>query len=155
MWIPPEIKDPVLLHHPTRKSVGYFGAVRLRDGKFLAIQEPNQFDAKTTWSFYRQLRRVSRRSGRRVVVIVDNARFHHARMHQEWRELQALDFQLLFLPPYSPDLNPIERIWKLVRRLCLHNRYFPTLGLVTETVENQFSQWRVASQTLVKLCAVS
>ena len=155
MWIPPEIKDPVLLHHPTRKSVGYFGAVRLRDGKFLAIQEPNQFDAKTTWSFYRQLRRVSRRSGRRVVVIVDNARFHHARMHREWRELQVPDFQLLFLPPYSPDLNPIERIWKLVRRLCLHNRYFPTLGLVTETVETQFSQWRVASQTLVKLCAVS
>jgi len=34
MWVPPETKDPVLLHHPTRRSVGYFGAVRLRDGKF-------------------------------------------------------------------------------------------------------------------------
>ena len=33
MWIPPEVDDPVVLHHPTRKSVGYFGAVRLRDGK--------------------------------------------------------------------------------------------------------------------------
>jgi len=32
MWIPPETKDPVLLHAPTRRSVGYFGAVRLRDG---------------------------------------------------------------------------------------------------------------------------
>ena len=32
MWVPPEVKDPVLQHHPTRKSVGYFGAVRLRDG---------------------------------------------------------------------------------------------------------------------------
>jgi hypothetical protein len=31
MWIPPETKDPILLHHPTRRSVGYFGAVRLRD----------------------------------------------------------------------------------------------------------------------------
>lgn len=155
MWIPPEVKDPVLLHHPTRKSVGYFGAVRLRDGKFLAIQEPKQFDAKTTWSFYRQLRKVSRRSGRRVVVIVDNARFHHARMHREWREAQEPDFQLLFLPPYSPDLNPIERIWKLVRRLCLHNRYFPKLELVAETVECQFAQWRIASPTLTKLCKVA
>src|SRR5580692_10565102 len=35
MWIPPEIKDPVLLHAPTRKSVGYFGGVRLRDGRFV------------------------------------------------------------------------------------------------------------------------
>jgi len=28
LWLPPETKDPVLLHHPTRRSVGYFGAVR-------------------------------------------------------------------------------------------------------------------------------
>jgi len=32
MWVPPEIKDPIVYHHPTRKSVGYFAAVRLRDG---------------------------------------------------------------------------------------------------------------------------
>jgi hypothetical protein len=32
MWIPPEVKEPVLLHHPTGAGVGYYGAVRLRDG---------------------------------------------------------------------------------------------------------------------------
>jgi hypothetical protein len=45
MWVPPEMKDPVLLHHPTRKSVGYFGAVRLRDGKFCFSREEGKFDA--------------------------------------------------------------------------------------------------------------
>ena len=39
MWIPPECKDPVVLHHPTRKSVGYFGAVRLGDGKLVYQRE--------------------------------------------------------------------------------------------------------------------
>ncbi len=39
MWVPAELKDPILLHAPTRKSVGYFGAVRLRDGKLLTRQE--------------------------------------------------------------------------------------------------------------------
>jgi len=39
MWIPPEEKNPILLHHPTRKSVGYFGTVRLRDGKFVYQRE--------------------------------------------------------------------------------------------------------------------
>ena len=43
MWVPPEVKDPVLQHHPTRKSVGYFGAVRLRDGKFIFARELNRF----------------------------------------------------------------------------------------------------------------
>src|SRR5215831_3877721 len=42
MWVPPEVKEPVLLHAPTRKSVGYFGAVRLRDGKFLYAREEEQ-----------------------------------------------------------------------------------------------------------------
>jgi len=48
MWVPPEVRDPVLLHHPTRRSVGYFGAVRLRDGKFLAVREEHLFDAQST-----------------------------------------------------------------------------------------------------------
>src|ERR1700741_2268863 len=52
MWVPPEIKDPVLFHEPTRKSVGYFGAVRLRDVYFPALDElchavEQQFDS---WS---------------------------------------------------------------------------------------------------------
>ena len=41
MWVAPEIKDPVLLHHPTRKGIGYFGAVRIRDGKF--VYRSNRF----------------------------------------------------------------------------------------------------------------
>jgi hypothetical protein len=66
MWVPPELKDPVLQHHPTRKSVGYFGAVRLRDGKFIFARELNRFDAVSTWNFLRLLERRSLNSGRRV-----------------------------------------------------------------------------------------
>ena len=40
MWVPPEVKGPVLAHCPTRKGVGSFGAVRLRDGKFLFARDP-------------------------------------------------------------------------------------------------------------------
>ncbi len=47
MWVPPEVKDPILLHHPTRKSVGYFGAVRLRDGKFVSSREQGKFNGET------------------------------------------------------------------------------------------------------------
>jgi hypothetical protein len=75
MWVPPELKDPILLHAPTRKSVGYFGAVRLRDGKLLTRQEGKVFDAQTFWQFLKQLRQVSARCGRRVVVISDNAKY--------------------------------------------------------------------------------
>ena len=48
-------------------------------------------------------------------------------MHEEWREAAEPWFRLEYLPPYSPDLNPIERVWKLTRRLAAHNRYFPAI----------------------------
>lgn len=154
MWVPPETKDPVLLHAPTRRSVGYFGAVRLRDGKFLFSRETGKFHGLSFFEFMKGLRRTSIRTARRVVVITDNAKYHHARLHRTWREEHTLDFALDYLPPYSPELNPIERVWKLTRRLCLHNRYFAQLEEVIDTVEAQFLQWTSQNETLSRLCAI-
>ncbi len=154
MWVPPEVKDPVLLHHPTRKSVGYFGAVRLRDGKFVFARENNRFDAATTWNFLRLLYQRSRQSQRRVVIITDNAKYHHATMHAQWRQEHEPSFRLDYLPPYSPDLNPIERVWKLTRKLCTHDQYFPTLAAVITAVESEFVSWTKGNNTLRRLCAV-
>src|SRR5882762_2455252 len=103
MWIPPEIKDPVLLHAPTRKSVGYFGAVRLRDGRFVFSLETGKFNGPSFFQFLQQLRPASCGTGRRVVVITDNAPYHHSRLHKPWREKHADRFVLDFLPPYSPN----------------------------------------------------
>ena len=156
MWIPPEIRDPVLLHHPTRKSVGYWGAVRLRDGAFVSRRETDSFNGQTCLGFLQQLYARSRRSARdRVVVIADNAKFHHATLHQPWREAHARRFALDFLPPYSPELNPIERVWKLTRRKRLHNRYFATLDEVISSVEAQFQQWASPNAALRRLCAIT
>lgn len=154
MWIPPEIKDPVVYHHPTRRSVGYFGAVRLRDGNFFCRRESGRFNGETFGEFLKLLCAASTAGGRRVVVISDNAKYHHARLHQSWREERAATFALDYLPPYSPELNPIERVWKLTRRLCLHNRYFGFLETVIDAVENQFTEWAKPNDTLRRLCAI-
>jgi hypothetical protein len=155
MWVPPETTDPVLLHHPTRHSVGYFGAVRLRDGRFQFRRETDKFNGLTFFEFMKGLYESSITSGRRVVVITDNAKYHHARLHRQWREEHAAEFVLDYLPPYSPELNPIERVWKLTRRLCLHNRYFPLLQEVTTTVETEFVSWAGPNETLRRLCAIT
>ncbi|MDE2250410.1 MAG: IS630 family transposase [Gammaproteobacteria bacterium] len=78
MWVAPEIKDPVLQHAPTRKSVACFGAVNLRNGLFVRTFCP-VFNAETFQSFLRQLLR--HRSVRsRMIIVLDNARYHHARL---------------------------------------------------------------------------
>lgn len=154
MWVPPEVRDPVCVHAPVRKSISYFGAVRLRDGKLCTLPPSGHFDAQTCWVFLRHLRQISARARRRVVVIIDNARYHHATLHAAWRLAQQPDFTLLFLPPYSPQLNPIERVWKLVRRLWLHNHYFPSLAALTVVVDVQFKAWARPNRVLRRLCSI-
>src|SRR5215469_7808270 len=51
MWVPPEDKDPIVYHHPTRRSVGYFGAVRLSDGTLLFRRETGKFNGESFWNF--------------------------------------------------------------------------------------------------------
>ena len=154
MWIPPEMKDPVCPHAPTRKSISFFGAVRLSDGKLAMSRPEGMFDAQTCWQFLRKLEGVARRSGRKTVVIADNARYHHASLHEPWRREVAGHFRLQFLPPYSPELNPIERVWKLLRRRCLHNRYFHELKDVVLALEPRLRDWSRPNSTLRRLCAI-
>jgi transposase len=152
MWIPPEIKDPVLLHAPTRKSVGYFGAVRLRDGRFVFRLETGKFNGPSFLQFLQQLRSASRR---RVVVITDNARYHHSRLHRPWREQHAPVLLWTSFPLTVPNSIPIERVWKLTRRRCLHNRYFDNLQEVITAVESEFATWTTRNDVLRRLCAIT
>ena len=123
--------------------------------ELLTKREEKLFDAETFWQFLKLLHQASSRSARRIVVISDNAKYHHALLHQQWRQQHQPQFVLHFLPPYSPQLNPIERIWKLTRRLCLHNVFFSHLQELTDGVEQQFNQWRKPNETLRKLCTLT
>ncbi len=88
-------------------------------------------------------------------IILDNSRYHHAFLLHPWLENHDEEIQLDFLPPYSPELNPIERVWKLTRRLCTHNRYFPSLDDLTGVVSEQFEQWKLPNAILQKLCVIT
>src|SRR3954454_6480103 len=137
------------------EKVGYFAAVRLRDGEFWFCRETGRFNGESFWEFLKLFREASTVSGRRVLAISDNAQYHRSTLHLSWRDQQAPQFRLDFLPPYSPELNPIERVWKLTRRLCLHNRYFGFLDGVVSAVEDQFTEWTKSNDILRRLCAIT
>ena len=111
------------------------------------------FNGETFLSFLKYLRRISSHSGRKVIIISDNARYHHAKLHKNWRDQCSKQFELMYLPPYSPELNPIERVWKLTRRMAVHNSYFPSLQSVADAIESLFDTWSCGNNTLLKLCA--
>jgi transposase len=152
MWVPPEIKDPILRHAPTRKSIACFGAVNLGTGRFIR-RLCEVFNAETFRGFLVQLLR-HRAPGRRMIVVLDNARYHHAVLLAPFLRRHAAHLKLLFLPPYSPQLAAIERVWKLTRRLATHNRYFATLAEVLDAVNACFDRWRQPNAVLRRLCCI-
>lgn len=152
MWVPPEDKNPVIMHASTRKKIGVIGAVCANDGR-LVTQRDATFNAVSFQAFLMRLVR-HRKRGHKIILILDNARWHHARQIKPWLKEHREIIQLDFLPPYSPNLNSIERVWKLVRRLCTHNRYFATLEELIKVVFDQFKPWLKPNETLRRLCAV-
>ncbi len=153
--MPLEVRDPILRHAWTHKSVGYWASVRLRDGKFIYRREEGMFDRVTCPQFLYQFYRESTRGPRRVVVISDNVGYHHARLHKDWRAGVASRFELSLLPAVSHGLNPIECVWELTRRRCPHNRYFPKLEDVSHAVEGTPEGPQKGNETLRRLCAIS
>jgi len=118
-----------------------------RDGKFLNVRQARRFNGQSFWEFLQLLREAS--------AVEDRTNTTMPGCTLRWREQSAPHFALNFLPPYSPELNPIERVWKLTRRLCLHHRYFGFLDTVIDAVESQFRDWAQSNGTLRHLCAIT
>ena len=152
MWVPPEIKDPIVYHAPTRKSVACFGAVSLSTGKLVRAM-CSVFNAETFQEFLKKLLR-HRSRNKRMVIVLDNAKYHHAVLLKPLLRKYRAVLRLLFLPPYSPQLAPIERVWKLARRMATHNRFFATLGEVLAAIDQCFDRWRHPNAVLRRLCGI-
>ena len=154
MWVPPEERDPTLLMAPTRKSVALFGAVNIKRGTLVTQYERDKFNAITFQCFLVNLLRYRTR-GRKMVIILDNAKYHHAALLQPFLKEHSRMLSLEFLPPYSPELNPIERVWKLTRKLCTHNTYFDHLEALVDAVARQHARWATPNETLRRLCCIT
>ena len=136
-WFPKDEKDPTVLHAPTRKKLGIIGAVKAEDGTLVACEE-DKFNAHTIEIFFSELAKHIEK-GKNMVVVLDNARFHHAKALSGWLDSHSKRFCLDFLPPYSPELNHIERVWKMLRRHCTHNQYFEKFEDLRKAVSNKIA----------------
>ncbi len=153
MWVPPEDKDPIVLQEPTRKNISVFGAACVHDGR-LVTKFSKPFNGMT-FQEYLELLLNHKKDRLEMHIILDNSKYHHAKLLQPWLEKHSDEIKLDFLPPYSPDINPIERVWKLTRRLCTHNRYFESIEILIESVTKQFKLWQSPNNILRSLCAIN
>ncbi|MHA1326897.1 MAG: IS630 family transposase [Promethearchaeota archaeon] len=63
-------------------------------------------------------------SSRKLIVVLDNARIHHSKVLNAFLEANKNRIELMFLPSYSPDLNPMEWFWRFLWKQVTHNIFF-------------------------------
>jgi transposase len=116
----------------------------------LLIEEAVTFNTET---FHHFLCSLLRSTHGHILLILDNISYHKARELKTFFTEHQARLQLAFLPPYSPELNPIERVWRITRRKVTHNQYFPSLENLRQALINQFAKWEYPNQALKVLCA--
>jgi transposase len=88
----------------------------------------------------------------RVVLIIDNAPWHRGKPIDEALVANP-HLELYRLPSYSPQLNVIERFWKLLRRRATHNRLFDTLAELKRSIRNSLRYFQTVRSRLRSLIA--
>lgn len=148
MWAPVG-QQPIITSASTRQKVGFFGAVNLKNGR-LSTKTAPVFNADTFGNFLYYL--LEHTEGK-IHLILDNIRYHRAKDLKEFFFKNRDRLVLVFLPPYSPDLNPIERVWRIARRQITHNRYFESVEELEMALTSHFAKWKEPNHALKVLCA--
>lgn len=114
------------------------------------VEEHKSYDAKVFLSFLGHV--LEKYPDGRIVMILDNAKIHHAKVLEDFLE-ENPRLQLVFLPPYSPNLNKIEELWGWLKDSVINNVFFHTREEIREAVRG-FVDWinTVPAMVIDRLC---
>jgi transposase len=87
-------------------------------------------------------------------IVLDNAPAHRAKLTREFADCFAKNIELIFLPPYSPRLNPIEKFWAFLRRCVTHNTFFSSLDEMKVILMKFLNIYAEPNEKVRKLCNI-
>lgn len=107
-------------------------------------------------TFIKHLKKVlnTYQASSKIILVLDNVRFHHAKLLKKWLTKHP-KLQLVYLPPYSPELNPIERAWWYMRKKITHNRFINSMKERKKAFWKMFSHFLKPNEELKKVCEIN
>lgn len=118
----PKGQQPEVPTSGKRKAYKVFGLIDYFSGRFFYKAHAGRFNSESYKAF---LLDVLAQTTHHVVVIQDGARYHTSTAMQVFFEAHAERLTIEQLPAYSPDFNPIEHLWKKVKKEATHLKHFP------------------------------
>jgi transposase len=103
-----------------RNRINVMGAVNALTKEISTYSNTTYICANCLIAFIKQLK--EQYNDKPLAIVLDNARYQHCFMVKTFAK--SLGIHLLFLPPYSPNLNIIERLWKFTKKKILYAHYY-------------------------------
>lgn len=112
-------QEPIIKAKRKGESINFYGALNIKTGKQISVTTKDKQNSQTTIKFLKKLSKTYQ--GKKILLIWDNASWHKSKLIREFLSTTN-QFELFNFPPYSPEFNPQEHIWKQLRQNITHNR---------------------------------
>jgi transposase len=143
-------KQRIIPTYGKHHGVKLIGVLNYETGKVHCTEE-EKYDAE---AFLRFLQYVLKQypTGK-IVMVLDNARIHHASFIQPFLEENRDRLELVFLPPYSPEMNLIEGLWKWLKSVVIYNVFHKSVREIRKHVQAFISSINKTPEEVInRLC---
>jgi transposase len=141
-------QQPTVKTSGLRKAYKVFGLIDYFTGQFFYKAHEGRLNSKSYQEF---LRRVLAKTKQYIILIQDGARYHTSQAMREFFATQTHRLTVYQLPSYSPDYNPIEKLWKKIKEKGTHLHYFPTFQDLKHKVEEMLFRFENATLEVLSL----
>lgn len=136
MWQPKGKKGTIIIRSNSKKKrINILGALDFKNLSVITTLTEKKCDNERVVEFIKKIK--EKYPNKEIVIILDNASYNHANYTTVYASLSGIE--LFFLPPYSPNLNIIERLWKFTKKKLVHNIYYEKFEQFNEKVCEFFS----------------
>ena len=125
-------KQRIIPTYGKHQSVKLIGVLNYETGR-VYVQEEERYTADIFLEFLENV--LKQYPTGKIVMILDNARIHHAKLIQPFLDEHKNRLKLVFLPPYSPELNLIEGLWKWLKKSVIHNVFYKSVAKIKKAVQ--------------------
>jgi hypothetical protein len=131
-----------------RKGTKVFGVIDYWSGQLCAQAQTERFSSATYTAF---LSMVLEQTTGPIIVLQDGASYHTAAATKEFIAAHAARLTVYQLPSYSPDYNPIEHLWKNMKKRTTHLRYFAEFTDLCTSVDEGLAYFRAHPEEVKRL----
>ena len=148
-WFP-KGKQRIIPTYGKHEGVKLVGILDYETGH-VYVEEHKKYDAEVFLQFLKN--ELSQYQDGKIVIILDNAKIHHAKLLREFLAENREHLELVFLPPYSPNLNKIEELWGWLKDSVINNVFFHSREEIQKAVQ-KFIDWitTVPQMVIDRLC---